>query len=1782
MTQNQSLYFFITYSLKQKENQKEIKFVVPKENELKPSNIYQEEIIKSPYYIYNKIFKVSKAANKGHKKNNYFFEFHIDEEKYLISFDSKGSTFIYDVSLEVGKRILDITTPIRQNKDYYQKMECFIKALKDEGVFNEFFAETIKIYSIKKGFTFLIMLFLEIYQKINDLKKDIFPNLLEVFKKINENPKDNAKNMDRNHLLKKQISKFLSIQSSANKIIEQNNLNFIEFYGILLSYFNYYDYENFMKIVNELYEEKNKRNYLFEIMLIYDTHFFNKINIQNNDFYDMFIKYSIDKDFTIFSKGLNYIPNIETYIEIIEVNKKKIYEKYNADKLKKIIKLDKLKFKQPFKEPNEVDNNYKNRYMGINEVINKIKSIIDFCNDNNTFLIYFTNNFWQYTLNYYNEPEQDNIFICFDLRNTFKKYYKLVNKIFKKDEASPIKKEAKIYFERDEFAIILDQLSKNYNNNPKKEMTNMEKLNLIIKYNPYYSEPSYSKNVDCSIFDSFDLNTDNQFDKFRQMEFESIFKDNIFDYIRKFMDKIKTISNIDAVIKLINIKNIVDKDLFLSQLNIKYDNIICNEIGLLKDNDLKEAIYIVAEIAIINYNYQQKENRFDFINKRISDLDKRIIPSIFIEIMNICFDVNEDENENDNDSQLEEYKIKFINEEFRNFDYNDLKKTIYNKYLESLKNEDDIGNIIEFLDYLEKIDTKNKEDKLFNDFLNKLISENKFTKEEFFGGNKNIKILLLYNLYKKYKDYEQLKKKKIYDIIKNHYEVILDDIQKDIDNGYIKKNRLEDFLNNEEHLVKQKLELIKIIITEYNEVEKYEKLKKTNDEINKNIEILKKIKNNIIIYYKEKYKKEIQKIKEGVEKSKNKQIREFNERGNIGDLIKETETKDLRVTSDKIEVVKDFLLFNIIYDMNPATNEDEKFNSSYKELDKISQILIEQNKTEEQIITKLGNDYSDCFKKIKEILCMNEKDEDEAKKFIEKFRNYYEIKNNKLIEEITIFIKSKKYELDIKSIIFFFEYKFEKNNEKWNKMIHQNDDFKGWEDFQSIINYLNKLKGNGIYDYTNIEKYNNLFTCLYNKKMAIDFLFSSTSEEIMKLKNKVQPTDRTIKIKDITDTENCVFFFSKMKKEQSNFKILDYVKTLEPTDIEKFENYSNKYASIIELDIDEEISDNLYDKVDKIITDATFDILQDNEDFNYINKETSKNEKITMNDLIHLKNQIQLNNEIENTEDEIKYKCKILLFFKDTISKLEIIIAYMNILRKKGNSLPIEIQIKINIINHEPKIKYRLGKYNKEFEEIKEFLFDAKNAYISQLDSMYKEKLNLRFLYGKQFRSITKHIVNNFKIDSFLRYILNNRNNNISIEEGNKFIKMTVNDFINYKQYIIYDRDTLEGISNYITSLFNNNQNNGIKTVEDHYRRMKIGKTGFNGLYLYKCEKDSMEKFIINLYLDFIQELPIAQNILITNEETTSEEIQSFFHRAILCNYNTLFVVQINDSFSDFQQGIMNNFIDILLSYKTNEYNTINKANIDKSSFEKYINSYIVFVYEKKNKNILPFLKEMEKYINKREEECDGCDSKLKEIENNEVNYKEKYYEHFKNILVINSSVCGLGKSELIRKITKDKNYFHFPLGGVLTKSIIYDKLNKLMNEIANEMKKNNLKYEDIAIHLDLTESKEKSILNEFFFSFLITRFYTNNENIIYIPIDFHIYIEIPNCFDEYLSNFSILNIFKKETITFENMPPFDYPNDIQQHFKNMLDLKSNEDIENYVKKKLEVKIQIQNILFIK
>ena len=166
----------------------------------------------------------------------------------------------------------------------------------------------------------------------------------------------------------------------------------------------------------------------------------------------------------------------------------------------------------------------------------------------------------------------------------------------------------------------------------------------------------------------------------------------------------------------------------------------------------------------------------------------------------------------------------------------------------------------------------------------------------------------------------------------------------------------------------------------------------------------------------------------------------------------------------------------------------------------------------------------------------------------------------------------------------------------------------------------------------------------------------------------------------------------------------------------------------------------------------------------------------------------------------------------------------------------------------------------------------------------------------------------------------------------------------------------------------------------------------------------------------------------------------------------------------------MNSYIDNLLSFKNEKYNEETKENIDKRKTQIYLDSCIFFVYNKKNQNIISFLNE----INKLEIQ------KFKEYENifSIIDKNNLVLSKLNNIKVITSDICGLGKSEKIKKIIKDNNkkYFHFPLGGILTKNIIYDKLENLLDKIKNK------NYKDLAIHLDLTESNETSIINEFFF----------------------------------------------------------------------------------------------------
>ena len=98
------------------------------------------------------------------------------------------------------------------------------------------------------------------------MKKDLCPELLSIFKTNVSNPKDNSKIMDRPKILEDYSSKFKQFKSEANTIMENNGYDFIEFYGLLLSYLNYYDFKTFCSTINEQNIKKPKE--LYDILLI--------------------------------------------------------------------------------------------------------------------------------------------------------------------------------------------------------------------------------------------------------------------------------------------------------------------------------------------------------------------------------------------------------------------------------------------------------------------------------------------------------------------------------------------------------------------------------------------------------------------------------------------------------------------------------------------------------------------------------------------------------------------------------------------------------------------------------------------------------------------------------------------------------------------------------------------------------------------------------------------------------------------------------------------------------------------------------------------------------------------------------------------------------------------------------------------------------------------------------------------------------------------------------------------------------------------------------------------------------------------------------------------------------------------------------------------------------------------------------------------------------------------------------------------------------------------------
>ena len=964
-------YFVIIYSREEKEEPKDMTF--GKDSKIKPEIILSEEKKIHDYkYTYKKVLKFNNIEPK--KKAEFSFFLGKDDYKYFISFEIEDKTFIYDICLEKRDKYLNKIPKFeleQKSLKYKDKFDLFAKALKknnEQNKLKQLYFETIEVFSKKSSFSFLISLFGEIYKEKNSCSL-----LLKKFYEMNivaaKGKKSNKNNSDREtNLGEKDIKKLMGkISEESEHIIKSNGYDPIHFYGILLCYFNYYDYNIFEKNINKLYKENS--DILYEILLVYYSHFIKQLieeDIDKNFFVNFFEYIISNKDFSYINIGLSFITNVHTFIIVIDETKEKIYNKFikNENNKEKFIYI-------------ELEDNLTIKIDEINKIIKGIKSINEYSEKIKTLLVYFKSVFWKENLlKEFGKPLKEYFEICYTLRNIFFKYNTIMQSICDKERDKDIIEDITNFYNKDNFAWVLNDILKKFFRIKRGKIKNSEILGYIKEYNPYYQEEKFKNKRQTYILDNLDfeyninkqdeesIEIHNNFIKtFKLLEYEDIFRENIVKFIDLMVKKIKDISSFDTVIDLISVDKIKEKvNYYIEKLKNKYEITIRPELKKLDNIKLKKtAAEIIAKFEKLIFD---QENNNDFLRNNLSKLD--ICPLIYIQLIIKCKDDK----------------------------YKKMKEFIYQEFLNNITIIDSIISLIDILDSKDK-----------NNFLKELMKKCKFTVDEFYSKRDNNRINLLYAL---------LKKKKIQKI-SGDIKTTLEYIFKDIDEQEIDKKQLEEFFGNPEEIIKRRLELVKLCVDKFEPENSYEELKRTLENINKDIKLLSKIKTSLSIFQKERYQEEIKQMVELINELYTIKLKDYFSE-TYYELI--DKLKSLEEIAKQTESVQDFLLFIVLFNNAKGNNQEIRFNNAKEDLEKIKELLSK----EKPDINELYKQNKETFDIIKKKL-MNNKDR--ADKFFKKFKEFFKIDETKdkkeIMDDLTLIFNSKKYELDLNSIIYFFD-----------------------------------------------------------------------------------------------------------------------------------------------------------------------------------------------------------------------------------------------------------------------------------------------------------------------------------------------------------------------------------------------------------------------------------------------------------------------------------------------------------------------------------------------------------------------------------------------------------------------------------------------------------------------------------------------------------------------------------------------------------------------------------------
>ena len=1583
-------------------------------------------------------------------------------QKITLENEKYENLFLYDLIINEG-----ISCEIQ--------FELFLKMINDkykinnERIKEDLFNNTKKLIMRKKDyfdFYLYISLFVESYTNKDFISKLLFVLLALIQKKIEitditperlEKLKDNFNNFKKN-------PKFIQIMFQEKEEKYQNIILELTYKVIFLFNYKLQANNNYHLEMLKMKENNSSllkfiiKNYQLFENLIVDEEILKELIKTVDKFEDIENCLRFNHDFLIILKALND-------------NYDFIKDKFNETKDKNPIKLENYIF------PKKDDN---------------INDIIAYCNVfllDNFSIISFSAEVLEKYVAFYNNTD-NYIYLC-QLKNFIKNIKKCC-------EDFDVKNLNKTYHD-----IGIQMINEG-------KFCNDEILSFVLD-DYYYSDENLknkNKNLELTPIEKFNIEKieDNELEKWKLIKWLDIYKNQIDDFLIAIFFLVKKLKDFENISKLV-----IDDPNFKLKQNIIAFYMIQKFLSDFENEPRENLIQNLDIIIKIVELYMRYHSKTDVFENLLTNFDKYFVMKLFIELL-LTVNINK--------KVIKNFLIKSIDERI----------------------ESEIPQVL--FDLIKIIGNRRAD--IFNK-LNKFIIDEK----SFFSLEENLKIKLLKllisgrvlpnkeskNSFLK-KSYEQIDslRNKILELNYSYNEIYKFFQTKETINEFKERYGLLYFINIEDNEKKGEK-------YDDNFIEKKEEINQIVDLINnkfnetqKDINFIEMIINDLTLFYPNSHKLDIEEYSSLI--NQYKQIyygddKIFEQRK----IIKQIKDEYYPGAEDRRKK-KNSSLFKSIYEQKKKNKNFDETKSLIETLNNFNEMIkvLDLNLADEHII-KI------CVEEFKN------KTKEEVKEEIERLAEIFN-KKNILIDELADKYMILSYKENIINLVNSLKDFIEKTESKKTEYYKNLETIIFYCENNSdieIINFITDLlKKLGIDLKSENNGFRNIFTSLAKIPGSIKFLLSKNDNDCRILHGNVNNGDDTnfLTSSDILHFQKCVNFMNNLGKEEDIKKMTDYELITKASNIflkmeDKnydlhFINLVDNYQRIKEL-FNQEFnkSEALRQKIKSICENSTFLLSNQEKNFFLGKYEIIEDERINQNNNNALKNSKyikfdeleDLNMRIQMTKKNLTDSEEILITYQRFTSLMRDIIKIQSILNEIFvRGYPKEIIISIKIIKKEKHYEYRLNNEIKEnFDDIHEkdendeniiidnrnikdvqyIFFNLRNIIKSWKKVQregYKEFEFLRYIFGRQFNILYKHLkketTNKKFITHFLKYITNNR------------IKEILYDY-SWKNY---KKDELENIIYNFNEFINQNLKKNNLSIKDIYSNAKIILEEYKGFYLYYY-LDKIEKELYQIYKNLTNKSPMAQNILFCNIDTSKEEIESFLYRAILCKENSCFMI---GGIELLEFGAKNYLIEILNEIISEHGNNMNSC-------------LIVLTFDKTT-DIYKSLDSL-KYTNKFQSNI------LKKI-------KEIYMDEKDNIKVVSSEKSGIGKSNYIKNLiscSSNKQYLYFPIGGMFSQN----PRNEIFKRLENLDFNNKNKY---SIHLDLNDNDDVDLMTDFLLEILILKSYKKNEDIIMLPSDINIIVEIPNSFINFEEKFPILTLIPeklKTKILSKDLPLLQYKNKV-------------------------------------